>query len=310
MWQGVCMDTQVAMSAFFALASAICFAFSTSLQHRVAGDAPHGGGLVGIMRFVVTRKVWLFGAVMGFVALILHALALNKGAIALVQPIIVSAVPLAVVFRAALDRTLPPRRELLGVTVTMIALGTFLVISDTTAENVADDRRALIFWAVSAAGAVLLVVAASRIPKHGRAAFVLGMASGVCFGLTAGMLKMLSNDFGADGVIGVFTTWHLLALIISGVAGVAINQRSYQLAPLSTSMPVLNVVDVLIALAFGIVVFGEVPTTDPLGIFALAVCLVLMGLGLRMLAHAPPGAPNPPNSAAEVEDADSEIGRS
>lgn len=301
------MDTQVVLSAFFALASAVCFAFSTSLQHRVAGEAPHGGGLIGIMRFVITRKVWILGALMGFVALILHALALNKGAIALVQPIIVSAVPLAVVFRAALDRTLPPRRELVGVTVTMVALGTFLVISDTTAESVANDRRAMIFWIASGVCAALLVVVASRIAKHGRAAFVLGMASGVCFGLTAGILKMLSNDFGADGLEGVLTTWHLVALVASGVAGVAINQRSYQLAPLSTSMPVLNVVDVLIALAFGIVVFDEVPTTNPIGIFMLAVCLVLMGVGLRMLAHAPPV--DPKNSALEVEEADSEIGR-
>ncbi len=303
------MDTQVLMSAFFALTSAICFAFSTSLQHRVAGDAPHGGGLVGIMRFVLTRKVWVFGALMGFFALILHALALNKGSIALVQPIIVSAVPLAVVFRAALDRQLPGGRELVGVTVTMVALGTFLVIADTTAENVADERQALIFWAVSAACAAVLVAVASRIPKRGRSAFVLGMASGVCFGLTAGVLKMLSNDFGADGVMGVLTTWHLAAMAASGLAGVAINQRSYQLAPLSTSMPVLNVVDVLVALAFGIIVFGEVPTTNPIGIVILAVCLVLMGVGLRMLAHAPSGAKQA-DPAADVQAAESEIGQS
>ncbi len=303
------MDTQILLSAFFALASAICFAFSTSLQHRVAGDAPHGGGLVGIMRFVVTRKVWIVGAMLGFVALILHALALNKGAIALVQPIIVSAVPLAVVFRAALDRTLPPRRELIGVTITMVALGTFLVISDTTAENVADDRSAMIFWGVSAACAAALVGVASRIAKHGRAAFVLGMASGVCFGLTAGVLKMLSNDFGADGVMGVLTTWHLLALLGSGLAGVAINQRSYQLAPLSTSMPVLNVVDVLVALAFGVVVFGEVPTTQSLR------DLLAGGLpsadGRRFAyARSCPIPMHPNSSALDVEDADSEIGRS
>ncbi len=283
------MDTQVTLAAFYALASAIGFALSTSLQHREAGGAP-SSGILGVLRFVITRRMWVLGAFVGFVALILHALALNNGAIALVQPIMVSGVVLAVLFRSALDRALPPRRELVGVTLTTLALGCFLVVANPQAESEADERRAVLLWLSGVLCIALLVLVANRMPTPVAASFLLGTASGVCFGLTAGLLKMISNDFGADGVMGVVGSWHLYAQIGTGLTGIAINQRAYHLAPLAISMPVLNVVDVLVALAFGVLVFNEVPTRHPVGIAVLGLCLVLMGAGLRMLARVHPEA--------------------
>lgn len=292
------MDTQVTLAVLYALASAVGFALSTSLQHRVAGDAPTGGGVIGVSRFVLTRKVWILGATIGMLSLVLHALALNNGAIALVQPIMICGVILAVIFRAAMDRALPPHRELFGVTLTAAALGCFLVVADPTAESVADDRSAFFFWMAGLAVIALFVVAANRVGHQHFASFLLGCASGVCFGITAGMLKMLSNDFGADGLVGVLTSWHLVAQVGTGLLGIAINQRAYQLAPLAVSMPVLNVVNVLVSLTFGVIVFAEIPTRHPLGIAVLGLCLVLMGVGLRMLANVHPDAKAVPTDPA------------
>lgn len=296
------MDTQVALAVLFALASAVGFALSTSLQHREAGGSPDSR-VLGVLRFVLTRKLWVLGAVIGFIALILHALALNNGAIALVQPIMVSGVVMAVLFRAAFDRTVPPYRELVGVTLTTLALGFFLVVADPRAEADADERRAVLLWLIGVCAIAVLVFAANRLRSPVPASFLLGSASGVCFGLTAGLLKMISNDFGADGVIGVLSSWHLYAQVATGLTGIAINQRAYHLAPLAISMPVLNVVDVLVALAFGVIVFNEVPTRHPVGIAVLGLCLVLMGLGLRMLSHIHSEA-----AVASRANVDSEVG--
>jgi glucose uptake protein GlcU len=41
------------------------------------------------------------------------------------------------------------------------------------------------------------------------------------------------------------------------------NQRAYQIAPLSFSMPVVNVVDIVVAILFGVLVFGEAPAHSP-----------------------------------------------
>ena len=94
-----------------AFASTCGFALSTSLQHRSAGQAPASvRDSLGVLRFVVTQPPWLLGIGIGAVAFVLHALALKLGAIAVVQPIMIAGVVLAVPVRTALDRALPSRR--------------------------------------------------------------------------------------------------------------------------------------------------------------------------------------------------------
>jgi hypothetical protein len=90
-----------------------------------------------------------------------------------------------------------------------------------------------------------------------------------------------------------------------GVWGMALNQRTYQIAPLSISMPVLNVVDVLVAIAFGYLVFGEIPAHQPKSLLVEGCGVALMGTGLRQLmAHADQrdaAGPKRPPLAALVE---------
>ena len=278
------MNLDIVWAVIFALLSAFGFALSTSMQHRVAGDSPRGGGLVGVLRFVMSNPIWLVGAGIGMISLVFHALALNKGAIALVQPIMISGVVMAVMFRSALDHHLPPRGELVAVTLTTAALGIFVVVANPTAEATWHDPTAFVFWIVGLCVIGVLVFVSSRMARPMLASLLLGVASGVCFGMTAGMLKLLSHDFGNHGVLGVLTSWHLLAQVLTGLLGVAINQRAYQLAPLSVSMPALNVVSVLVSLVFGVLVFHEIPAESLSGVVALALCLLLMFVGLRMLA--------------------------
>ena len=52
-------------------------------------------------------------------------------------------------------------------------------------------------------------------------------------------------------------------LVAAGLLGTAMNQRAYQLAPISYSMPMVNVVDIMVAVLFGAVVFGELPAPHP-----------------------------------------------
>ena len=57
-------------------------------------------GVWGLLRHLVGRPVWLVGQMMGTVALVMHAMALHFGPIALVQPLVISGIVLAVPVRA------------------------------------------------------------------------------------------------------------------------------------------------------------------------------------------------------------------
>jgi hypothetical protein len=116
-------------------------------------------------------------------------------------------------------------------------------------------------------------------------AVCLGVGSGVLFGITAGMLKLIARDVGAGGLLALASGWHLWGLIGAGALGLALNQYAYQAAPLSASLPVVNVVDVVVALAFGWVVFGEVPAHGAVSLLVQAGALVCVAGGLRGIAR-------------------------
>ena len=275
------------LAVAFAMLSALSVAFSTSIQHRAAGLAPEEvKGAWALLGHLARQPLWFLGQGLGTVALVWHALALRYGPIALVQPLVISGIVLAVPVRAAISRTLPGRQEMLAVLLAAAGLAVFLVASAPS-----EGRRAglgplpllmvLGFLALAAAAAV----ASGRMSDPTRRAALLGVASGTLFALVAVTLKMSLEQVAAGGLAAVVRTWPLYVLVVAGVGGVLGNQFAYRSARLSSSMPVLNVVDCLLAIAFGYVVFHEVPRRSPSALALEAVALAAMLIGLWVLAR-------------------------
>lgn len=269
-------------AALAAGASAGGFALSTSLQHRAAGRVPAGqGGPFALLLRLARQPVWLMGMAFGGIAFCLHALALSMGALALVQPIIVSGIVFAVVIRAALERSLPTTTELWAVSASAVGLTLFLIATDPT-ESGADPRRtSAALLVVGAWLLAALIVATHRRWRPDRRPLVLGVAAGLMFGLSAGLVKLVTHDV-TDPRLATFAA--AAAVAVSGLSGVAINQEAYRLGPLSASMPVLNVVSVCLAVVFGGVAFGDYPSLGTLAIGGQVLALLLIGLGLRLVA--------------------------
>jgi hypothetical protein len=274
------------LAVTFALMSAATFAISSSVQHQAAEGAPASTrGLLGLLGYLVRRPAWLVGQFLATCAFAFHASALHAGPIAVVQPIVVSGIVWAVPARAALSRRMPSRVELRAVLITAVGLALFLVGSDPTAGS----RASLGLGTIALTGggfavAIAANLAAGRVhddPRH--KAFYLGVVGGVLFGLVAGLLKLALQELNTGGVGGMFTTWPTYALLLAGAGGVLTNQRAYRTAGLSASMPALNIINGLTALAFGFTVFSEVPRHSPLFLLIEAAALGCMAFGLWML---------------------------
>jgi len=276
-----------ALATALALVSAITFAISTSVQHKAAEGAPESAkGALGLVGHLLRRPAWLVGQVLAVVGFGLHALALHYGPIALVQPIVISGIVFAVPVRAAISRRLPSRREVEAVGVTALGLAVFLVASNPTEGVHAGLGTApvlLTLGGVLVAGACALAARLDQQPL--RTAFLLGVASGVLFGLVAGLLKLSLQELADGGVARMLTAWPTYALVLVGGAGVLGNQLAYRAARLSASMPVLNIVDGLVALAFGYLVFREVPRHSPLFLAIELLALGCIAAGLWLLAQ-------------------------
>lgn len=275
------------LAVTFALLSAAAVAFSTSVQHQAAQLAPPNvTGAWALLGHLVRRPLWLIGQVLGTGALVMHAMALHFGPIALVQPLVISGIVFAVPVRAVIARRLPGGREVGAVLIAAVGLATFLVVSaPSQGQRAGLGLLPLLMVLGCLAVATLAIGGARRMVDPIRRAFLLGSAAGILFALVAVLLKMSLDEFAQGGPAGVVMTWPVYVLVVAGLGGVLCNQFAYRSARLSSSMPVLNVVDCLLALTFGYVVFHEVPRHSP-GVIALeGLALAAMLVGLWILAR-------------------------
>lgn len=289
------------LAAVFALASAATTALSTSTQHLATGRAPDGTGVIALMRFLVGRPEWLLALMLGPVGFTFHVLALHHGPIGLVQPLAIMGIVFAVPIRAALARTWPSPAELVAVVVTASALSVLLLASDARAvEHPPQMFTLLLAVGCAAGGAVAALVLAGTVGHATPRAFLLGCASGVLFGLMAVLIEACQLSYDERGLLGLATTWLPYAVAAAGLTGVSVNQLAYRQARLSASMPVLNVVNVLLTLGFAYFVFREVPDHSVGSMTASAGAIAAMCWGLWTLARIEDDLPDVPVAHDDV----------
>lgn len=279
-------------AAAVALVAAVSFGWSTALMHHSASRAPqHATGLIGLLRHLIVQPRWLLGMAASLSGLALHALALRLGSLAVVQPLVVSALVFAFLFRAALDRQAPSRALIGWVLLTAAGLAMFLLAAaNTRGSDQASETAAGVLLGVGAVAAAACFQWARRA-EAARTGLLLGISAGLVFGLIAGVLKAATNNV-ARGT-PLLTTWPVYVLATLGIIGFLLNQRAYQLAPLASSLPALNIVNPLVAVLFGVTVFHERPSADPLVILVELIGLTVMLAGVSFLATVPERTPQP-----------------
>ncbi|MHA3700910.1 DMT family transporter [Jatrophihabitans sp. YIM 134969] len=266
------------------MGAATAYAIAANLKHVSAGQVPDAGNLSGqaVARFVratITHRLWLLSIVVDLVGASLQILALRRGALSVVQPLLVSGLVIALVLRAGSGGRVR-RAEIVWGAVLAATLGAFLVVAGVgptgrgVGTSAVDVRPAV---AVAACGLLLVgscVVVARRRRGRGGSAVVLGVAVGLVNASTAAMLKSLTT-IARHGVLAVGASWQLYVLVGLVAAAMFLNQLAFQSGPLSASLPVIASVDPLASVAIGVVVFDEAMRN---GALASAALVALSGV--------------------------------
>lgn len=272
------------------LTSAAGFATANALQHRAAGQVPVSvERALAVLGSLARQPIWLVATGISFCAMLLHAVALQLGSLALVQPLMLVGVVLAVPLRAAIEHKRPTASELHAVGVT--AAGLALFVASTNPSPASSTPAAMVltsFIGASLALTVLAVRASRRARDPKRQAARLAAAAGLMFGVTAGLLKTVGNVVGTGNVAASAAA--VACLIGVGVTGVALNQRAYQVAPLAFSMPVVNVVDIIAAVVFGVVAYGEQPAHSIPLLLLQTAGLGITAIGLSRISSLEPSS--------------------
>lgn len=290
------MQTQLAVVAA-AVAAAFFFAASSALKHISAESVTsveriHFGHLARFVRATVTHRYWLAGIACDAVALTLQVIALHLGALAVVQPILISGLVFALLMRRLSGPQHVTGRQLAWAGLMTLCLASFVVLAGhggTGAPSDVDRLPALVAALVGATLAAGCVALGRRYAAHGGSAALLGIAVGLVYAATAALLKALS-DIAVRSPVHLLVSWQLYATLVAGAAGLLLNQLAFQAGPLAVSLPATASVDPLASIVIGVAVYDE--HVDRLaGTGALLVVLFVgFGVSVIQLARTAPTA--------------------
>jgi drug/metabolite transporter (DMT)-like permease len=273
-----------------ALVAALLFALGSVLQQRAGLDAPAEGSSSGLLLRMARRPVWLAGIASDALGFVAQAIALSVGRLAIVQPLLVSSVVFALPLGAKITGQKVTRKDIGAAILVTGALVAFLTIADPSGGR--DDAPLgdwLIAGAVSAAIVAPLVVTAMRLGPSKKAA-LLGTATGILFGLSAALTKVVADQLG-DDVWSVFTDWQLYALVAVGYISMTLNQMALSTGALAPAVSTSMAFDPIASVVLGVTLLQESIHETPLGVIATLASLAAALVGIAILSRSQGGPP-------------------
>jgi len=290
------------MAAALALMAALLFAVAATLQQKGALNLD-GVSLAQPMSLVrlVGQRMWLLGTVALLIGYVLQAGALDRGRLAVIQPLLVTTIVFALPLGWLLTNQHVGRREVVGAGVILVGLGAFAIYGDPAGgnDNAPNDEWAIAIVVLGAICAGLLVYGRNGTPT--KVAAVYGAVAGILFGISAALTKP-TVDFLHEGVGVMLSHWQCYVLAVAGVLGFVLQQVSLGTGRLAPSVATVSVANPIVGVLLGILIFDE-RLSRPLWHVVVATVSLLVALGGAVLISlsSQPGAE--PRTEAEKHSA-------
>jgi drug/metabolite transporter (DMT)-like permease len=278
------------MGILFALLGAFSQALTSVLQRLANVSAPEEkrSGW-DTTKFLIRQPMWLLGMVCMGGTFVFTALALYFGALATVQPILVTELIFTLALRVSwLGDRIAPRTW--GAAALLCAgLFGFLVVAHPQGGH---GHPTVYGWVMALAtrGALIVVLLVlSRWGSPARRAALLGAAAALVWAIDAAFVKAATGILAHDGWGGLFLHWPTYAVVVSGILGTLLLEAAFAAGPLAASQSALLIVDPLASIAIGIELFGEQLNSSTVAIAFQILFLGTMALGVVLLSRwAPP----------------------
>jgi drug/metabolite transporter (DMT)-like permease len=250
------------MSSALALLAALCFALAATLQQKgsigmegVVVSIRHPGSLARLAQ----QRWWLAGTAVLLVAYGLQAAALDRGRLAIVQPLLVTTVVFALPLGWLLTGQRVGRRELVGSGVILAGLAVFAGVGDPAGGRAdAPDEE----WAIAIAIIAVLCVAILAVGLRGtvsltRRAAVYGTVAGILFGLSATLVKPATDILHTEGISAMLESWRAWGVVIAGLIALVLQQVSLGSGRLAPSVATVSVANPAVATVLGVTLLDE-----------------------------------------------------
>ncbi|MFD4248447.1 DMT family transporter [Amycolatopsis thermoflava] len=242
-----------------AVLAAAANAAGSVLQRRAARNEPAGGRLsVGLLWHLAKQPAWGFGVTSMVAGSVLQALALAAGPIVLVQPILIGELAFVLVLTAVFRR----HRLGFGEWLPVVGVGCGVAVLLAALRPAGGDplTASAVGWLVGCLATTTLVAVlvhrGAAVAAGGRRALLLGSAAGAWFGFTAVLVSAVMAA-ARDPSATVLSTWQFYPVVVAAPLGFFLLQNTLRAGSLTASQPGLTLVNPLVALLWGVTVFGE-----------------------------------------------------
>ena len=287
------------LSYLLAVLAACANATSSVLQRKANKQVPQNENLSWkLIRSLLHEPVWFGGIAAITAGFVLQASALGAGELAVVEPILVLELPLTLILAGRILHSSGMGWREWGSTLAMtVGLAGLLYFLDPTPGQ--HGAVPLYVWILGIGANLALVgvlVAWGRNGPAGRGgghdgssahqAAVFGVAGGAAFGLTAALMKGMTEHY-QQGFGAIFTSWQLYAMVATGGLGMFLVQSALNAGRLIAAQPGLTLSDPIISILWGVLAFHEEVRSGLFPLLFAALSTVLMAGAVFVLARSP-----------------------
>jgi drug/metabolite transporter (DMT)-like permease len=270
-----------------ALTAALLNAAGDLLQRRAARTQPDElAGSWRLLRELARRPIWVSGLLASLAGLLTHIVALSIGTIAVIQPVLVLELPLAVLAASWFSSSRLAVRD--WVAVLLMAAGLAVFVSSLSPSEGRPLAVGTTDWVAGLCVLLALVAALALLGRRlvgERRGLVLGAAAGIGYGATA-VLFAAAGATAARGGAAVLASWQPYAAVAFGGLSFYLLQNGLAAGRLVAAAPGLTLANPLVAVVWGVLLFGEHPRTG-VWLAGAALGAVALAAGTIMLARSP-----------------------
>lgn len=261
----------------FALCAAVCMAIGIVMRQRATMDVPADQSVsTRMFATLLRRPIWWAGTAVAVAGYGFQALALAKGSLILVQPLLVSALLFALPLSARLAGRRVTHREWLWAGLLTLSLALFVLLAH---PGPSDRPATLPVSALVALGCLALVVGPVLIARRldgSQRAVLFAVGVGVLFGVVAVVTKIVMHLLNQRGAIGLLATPAPYALVVLGIVATLLQQSAFHAGALQTSVPTMLVLEPVVAVCLGAIVLGEELDVGGYELVALVIAVAAM----------------------------------
>jgi len=286
------------LSYLLAVLAACANATSSVLQRKANKQVPQNENLsLKLIRSLLHEPVWFGGILAITVGFLLQASALGAGELAVVEPILVLELPLTLILAGRVFGSSMGWREWGSALAMTVGLAGLLFFLDPTPSR--HGQVPLYVWILGIGTNLALVGVLMAWGRNGPAgrgggrggssahqAAVFGVAGGSAFGLTAALMKGMTEHY-KHGFGAIFTSWQLYAMVATGALGMFLVQSALNAGRLIAAQPGLTLSDPIISILWGVLAFHEKVRGGLFPLLFASLSTLLLAGAVFVLARSP-----------------------